>query len=397
MADRWHIGQNGPARCRAQEGNCPLGEVPHGSDREALETVWLQSLEEIYGDGLAGQNSRSQVAVFEDESLYEPTYKKAKYSDESKAVAKRLAAESGGRELGAEEDSEWKSEGLSVVRRYRLADGSVGYFKPALENGKIERYYTGHGSTSLSSPIAEVNAYRLAQLMGGEYSSLVPETSLEVIDGKLGSLQREVIHTTPEIIDEQEKINYAYYQEGLANAIEDSVHSYANANRYRVLKKWSELMEIRRNHRNEARRAALYDFVAGSLDRHASNLLMEGSGDSAKLKLIDNSFSFPPADGIKIINKSGFSNKYSTELLGNTRDRNLTDDERGALQNVHAGVGRWIEDGTIERERGEETLKRVDHLLSTGKIEDFTLYMSRRDRRLRQEARDAKSAADASA
>lgn len=45
--------------------------------------------------------------------------------------------------------------------------------------------------------------------------------------------------------------------------------------------------------KTDMQRAALYDFVIGNTDRHQGNWLVEGSGSSAKIHLIDHGLAFP--------------------------------------------------------------------------------------------------------
>jgi len=234
------------------------------------------------------------------------------------------------------EDKDWYSEGGSVVRRYELEDGTAGYFKPLQANSRSESDFRDYGMSSLAATISEINSYRMAQLLGGEYAELVPLTALRRIGGETGTLQLEVAETMhlPE----------------------------------------SELMA-------DHRRAALFDFVIGNLDRHGSNFLYGADASGRRrIKLIDNSFSFPSSKGGYLLNQSVFGDNMRKIAPGGTvheipfEELELRAEEVVLIQRARAGVEGWLEGKTIGIERGKATLRRIDHLLKAGKLGGVSDY-----------------------
>lgn len=234
------------------------------------------------------------------------------------------------------EDEKWSTNGGSVVRRYELEDGTAGYFKPLRSNSKSEYDFHNYGMSSLAATISELNAYRMAQLLGGSYAELVPTTALRRIDGEVGTLQLEV--------KEEDDLT------------ED------------------ELMA-------DYRRASLLDFLIGNLDRHSENFIYGAdSSGRRRIRLIDNSFSFPGRKGGEKLNQSVFASGVRMvtpggEWLNLTPEQaKLTPEELTLIRQARSGVEGWLSAGTIGVERGKTTLKRIDALLTLGRLGELSEY-----------------------
>jgi len=235
-------------------------------------------------------------------------------------------------------DDSWDTDGGSIVRRYELSNGTAGYFKPLQSNSRSEADFRDYGMSSLAATISELNSYRMAQLLGGEYAELVPTTALRRIEGEVGTLQLEVRESSSRRPSE------------------------------------TELM-------GDHRRAALFDFIIGNLDRHTSNFLygLDARG-YRRIKLIDNSFSFPSSRGGYLLNQSVFGDNIRGVAPGGTvheipwGDLELRDDEITLIRLARSGVEGWLSAKTIGIERGRATLRRIDYLLDEGKLGVFSTY-----------------------
>jgi len=235
-----------------------------------------------------------------------------------------------------DEDKDWYSEGGSVVRRFELEDGTAGYFKPLQSNSRSESDFRDYGMSSLAATISEINSYRMAQLLGGEYAELVPTTALRRIAGETGTLQLEV---------------------------DETMHLPED-----------ELMA-------DHRRAALFDFIIGNLDRHGSNFLYGADASGRRrIKLIDNSFSFPGSKGGYLLNQSVFGDNMRKIGPSGTvheipfEELELRDEEVALIGKARVGVEGWLGARTIGIERGKATLRRLDHLLKVGKLGGVSDY-----------------------
>lgn len=234
-------------------------------------------------------------------------------------------------------DFAWETNGSSEVRRYELEDGRAGYFKPLQANSSDEGAFRNYGTSSLGASISELNAYRMAQLLGGSYTELVPTTVLRRLDGEVGTLQLEV--NEPGEYSDESKLSEDY------------------------------------------RRAALFDFVIGNLDRHSENYLF-GADElgQTRIRLIDNSFSFPMLRGGWFLNESVFADNCSqmsprSMLLEIPLDEiELREAEKVALRRARAGVEDWLSAGTIGIVRGKATLRRIDGLLELGRHGEISEY-----------------------
>lgn len=280
---------------------------------------------------------------------YKPRCSEVRYSDSELSIAQNLALEGFG-ELShrpiRKVDERFFSDSTTQVLRYELEDGSVGYFKSFTENSFDEYAFRDYGTTSLGASINEVNAYRMAQLLGGGFSDLVPETVLRDIDGSLGTLQREVV------------------SEGKPPS---SFHRNPQL-------------------REDYRKAAIFDFVIGNLDRHSDNFIygFEGAAGGRRryrIRLIDHSFSFPWKQASFHFNQSIFAENNAPGGYYDSagyhvpqKESGLKEDERISLTEAKAGVGRWISEGTIGIRRGRSALRRIDVLLKSDRLSSLCDY-----------------------
>lgn len=144
---------------------------------------------------------------------------------------------------------------LNSVYVLRLADKSRGYYKPFIDDDldTIENY----GIRTAQMMSNEVAAHKLSQALGGNFENLVPETDMREYNGTVGTIQREV--------------KKAYNPEDI-----ESIH------------------DIEPTH---LKAAAIYDYVAGSLDRHLQNFIIDSDKN---LNLIDNGLCFPEDLGAQV-------------------------------------------------------------------------------------------------
>lgn len=371
---KYHIGKNGPAVCNAHPErsggrSCRLGG-PDGTERHGslaeVTVIWEGEQESLHGDSLLSGQSRSDSTGgpmphlhrsrerLSNHSLYEPIYRFVDYPEEQRAIAMRLALlEDSPLSYApiAKQDKLWESEGTTVVERYELEDGSVGYFKGFRANGKGEALFGDYGTTSLGASINEVNAYRMAKAMGPDFEELVPETVFREAAGKAGTIQREV--------SEDSDVSVVFNSRSM----------------------------LRTDYRN----AALFDFVIGNQDRHESNFLYgveeDGAGSKrSRIRLIDNSFSFPSGyDDPDGMNTSAFTDNdelgghyegdlYQSGYALENSDLVLRPGDRAALNRARQSVRDWIEAKTISADQGCLTVERIDHLLEENQLSSFTSY-----------------------
>lgn len=300
--------------------------------------------------------SRVEVArrTLATRSYYRPRRSDIRYSDSERTVAQNLALEGFG-ELShlpiREQDEHFLSDGASQVSRYVFEDGTAGYFKPFGVNSFDEYDFRDYGTSSLGASINEVNAYRMAQLLGGRFAELVPETVLREIDGSLGSLQREVV-----------------------SELQPQASYYRNPQL-----------------REDYRKAAIFDFAIGNLDRHSGNYIygLEPTASGRRrprIRLIDNSFSFPWSRHSSNLNSSIFAENRTPDGGYHGRggyripagERKLRADERAALQGALTGVERWMAEKTIGIRRGQAALRRIHFLLGEGRLSSLSEYFYER-------------------
>lgn len=358
---KYHVGANGPAVCRATKIACRF--AAHGTQAEMIQ-AWEAAQEATHGNVLSGVSKQSQVTLspfeagLKAEVLSE--FKDAQLesdlgADDEQAIALRLAEEADHRLSYAPvafKDPNWQVESATSVARCELTTGDAGYFKSYVEDDDHAGAFQGYGMTPISAGIAEVNAYRLGQLFGEGYDELVPETAFRVVDGGIGTLQKEV-KPDREILSDYEE------NEAL---------------------------------REDFRHAAIFDFVIGNMDRHSENYIYEPEGEGRarrnRIRLIDNSFSFPAHSGQDVVNESVFADNYGSGGgydLKNKRsipsynlhvdDMRLKAKDLRKLAAVREGVARWIEQGTISPDRGTATLERIDLLLKKKRIQSLSDFL----------------------
>lgn len=353
-AQKFHIGKNGPAPCHARVRACEF-EV-QGTEAE-VNSVWEKQQEELFADTMLSGVSKSEVKpaapsnndadednpsrmsaeqVLSNKSNYSPSSRYAKYMDSDKDIAMKLALTNLNKLSYTpikEKDDEWMTNGCSDVGRYVLEDGSVGYFKSLSNNSEQESSFKDYGTTSLGAAINEVNAYRMAQALGGEYAKMVPETVIREIDGSIGTLQREVK-------ENRDGVNMA--KAGIF--------------------------------KGDVRRAAIFDFIIGNQDRHNDNYLYSETEDENSrpcIRLIDNSFSFPRENAS--FNMSMFTDNDAIYTMSE-KEMQFTEEDFGSLDKARATVEEWMSSKTIDQHLGDETIRRIDYLADAAEICNFSDY-----------------------
>jgi len=346
---KFHLGKNGPAPCKATVVACRYSA--HGSEAE-VQKLWEETQAEanpehmrgISGSGKSSAQDEAErlavLAYLGEESTYATTYEGSATVEELSVAAKlgpltlsELSYEP------AERDATFSSSSFSQTARYLFRDGSVAYYKHIGADKINSSEMSFYNTTPLGAAINEVNAYRMAKLLGPGYEDLVPETAFRKPYSYVGSIQRGVAE-----------------DENVARSFEANDELKA-----------------------DYRRAALFDFVIGSIDRHHGNYLYgveTVDGDQrSRLKLIDNSFSFPESDQEITYVLSVFANDEGTEDSNYGLDSvELTAEEIDAVERARAGVEKWLESGTIASDRGDATLKRIDFMLSTGQLQKLNEY-----------------------
>lgn len=353
---KFHIGENGPAPCRARFRACKY-EI-NGDSLEELNSIWEKQQEALFEDTMltgvsksgfkwnpelneAGNENLTKLAAewtLSKKSRYSSQYGWVNYSDSDRNIAVNLAL-TNLTELSytpiEKQDEEWRSNGHTDVRRYILEDGSVGYFKSLYKNSESEDMFQDYSTTSLGASINEVNAYRMAKALGNEYAEMVPETVIREVDGLIGTFQREVKESTATVS----------YDEG------------------------SSLRE-------DVRRAAIFDFVIGNQDRHNGNFIYgeSGEGEDSRpcIRLIDHSFSFLPKDAA--LNNVIFTENDFDETTLNDSEMKFTGKDIDSLTNARAAVKEWVSAKTIDADLGERTIRRIDYLMDVSKVSSLYHY-----------------------
>ena len=374
---KYHIGENGPAPCRANPEKpggrtCRFGEDRHGTETEMM-TLWEIEQEREH-EGFLGGSSRSFVSdqdrswmqnFLADFAHYTCSSKDGEeYTEEDVEVAMRLASEPVS-DIAAtrvkKRDLSWHGDSSTSVQRYELMDGTIGYFKGFKENSRLSEFeFRALGTSTLGAAINEANAYRMAQLFGPGYDQLVPETAIREIGGEIGSFQREV-PADP--------------------ALSRNFHRSAEL-------------------REDFRSAAIFDFVIGNLDRHDDNYLLGavGGADGStanRLRLIDNAYSFPELSSRAIVHSSVFADNsgtgsdFESDEEGDLEHEGyrvpedqleLTVDEVERLGAVRAGIEEWMDVGSIAQERGYAAIERIDHLVLRGSLTSLRSYLDELNR-----------------
>jgi len=355
---KYHVGANGPAVCKATKIACRFGA--HGTEIEMLRE-WETSQAKANTDYMASLSKESEKSL-DDKApkvLANPeAYSVGElvtYTNEELSVASKLGPLTATKlsSAKAKKDKDFWVKSISDVSAYIFEDKSFGIFKRVKNDEANAPVLARFGTTTLGASINEVNAYRMAKLLGEGFKGLVPETAFRKVKSSIGSIQLGVKedHTASKDIHSESQLQEDY------------------------------------------RRAVIFDYVIGSLDRHGSNVLYGVENvDGVKrnrLKLIDNAFSFPedkPSNSSSFfLNESIFANNDGTEVVYNysTRsniktyklsDETLTDSEKAALRKARTGVEKWIEEGTIAHSRGSGVLARIDRLLVSGKLQRLSDY-----------------------
>lgn len=354
-----HIGPNGPAPCRATVRPC---EYEVSGTKEEVTRIWEKQQEALFADSMLAGVSKSAVkgktepetpseveadvrenpskikatSVLSSRDKYIPSVETVQYEESEKDIAMKLAL-SNLTELSytpvQSEDTEWASSGCTNVDRYILEDGSVGYFKSFGKNSHLEDSFQTYGTSSLGAAINEVNAYRMAQAFGGAYADLVPETVIREINGSLGTLQRGVFESDEYNPDDAQELQ-------------------------------------------SRRSATIFDFVIGNQDRHEENYFYaaskEDEGSPASLKLIDNSFSFPPEGAF--VNLSVFTDGEGGGAFLYPNERVLTENDLDDLRRARTAVEGWIGEKTIDPALGQGTIERIDYLIEAKRTCNFWFY-----------------------
>jgi len=366
---RYHIGKNGPAPCNAHPERpngraCRFGEDSHGTLEEV--TARWESAQEVEHDGmLRGSRKgaetgaeellrvlRREVELNEHEDY--PVYR----DDELAIVEKLLPLSRNGMSLVGTlgQDESWSTDGATEVERHHLRDGSMAYFKTLHQDVDSAGDSAVYGFTPLGMLTNEVNAYRVSQILGDGFEGLVPETSFRTIGGKFGVLQREVSELKgAEEITDQSLIDEDY------------------------------------------RKAAIFDFVIGNVDRHGGNFLYGLESRSApneprRLRLIDHGMSFYDDEHRKHIYPiSLFTDNFPVDVDTEDETRSyqvpeerltLREDELQSLRKARSALTGWVESGTMDSAAGSAASKRISALLVHGRILSF----SNRLREIQKEA-----------
>lgn len=350
---KYHIGKNGPAPCRANPDKpggraCRYAGTMHG-EKEEVERYYEAKME-AQGSGISLVSKKEKVTSNDtstdslknsahltlgnkinyatDSNEYRDNAAKREEIISDQEIAMKLALQ-GMSPLSylpvKRSDENFSSNGFNSTERLELEDGTVGYFKSFAKASRdnmaigINKEY---GETSISCAVNEVNAYRLSQEMGEGFDDLVPETVLREYGGEIGSFQKE------------------FKGEPL---------------------EWGRTTDM--FSKEDCHRAAVFDCVLGTKDRHSQNLLISDDEDPS---LIDNSFSFPKGSGR--YNQSVFADE-----LGGSR---LTKRDIEALKKAEDASYRWEKEGTIGSERAERMRNRIQDMISSGYTLDMFEYLS---------------------
>lgn len=235
-------------------------------------------------------------------------------------------------------DGNFNVNSVNDVKRVFLEDGNVGYFKSYGSAVTDYGTHADYGHDVLESFNNEVVAYRLCTIMGEGYSKLVPKTVFREYNGNLGTLQIEA--------------------EG-----EVGVHS-----------------RVRGDRRDECspsylRKAALFEYLAGSQDRHGGNyaVINKGHEGDDEVTLIDNGFSFPNREGTTY-NQLRVSKMSLSQHDGVIE---LDESERQMIQNVKKSVEEGELSLLLSAGQRDFMLRRIDGLLEDGSLseDNCTRYM----------------------
>lgn len=148
--------------------------------------------------------------------------------------------------IGENEDFRRENRSINDVQLLHLKNGTRGYFKPTFTPAMPY-----HRVSAVKEAMNEVAAYQLSQALGGEFTKLVPETTIRHYDGYVGTIQAEV--------------------KGVPGADFNDFYNIPVTRESKIY-------------------AAAFDVIIKSQDRHANNFLFVEP--PPEYRLIDNGFSF---------------------------------------------------------------------------------------------------------
>jgi len=336
---KWHNGYEGPAPCHATERACQFGEVFSSEDEARSRWEESQAMQHGSLQGLSKSAPRKspakeliakQMKFLSASENYDPdpnyfSNYPAGHADATQTLALAQKPTSLLYSPVDHVDEQFQARSTTAVFRVKLLNGQVGYFKPFRENAHVEREINSWGTSSIQAIANEVNTYRVAQVMGGEYARLVPTTVLREINGKLGSFQEEVNETIAMVqkFDESDSLSADF------------------------------------------RRAALFDFVIGNVDRHPANYLIdEDEYGRQRIRLIDNAYGISLRSTSTNVSLFNDNSNYITGLDYTLPEdsRALTEEDYKILLRVSEAVTKWESEFTITPEQAESLQDRITEL-----------------------------------
>lgn len=185
--------------CQAQPDSCQYGD--HFDDIESAKSFTQVKNEEEFGkfakvssvNGKA-HTVRGSIIALNKIKNFHSWGTNDRFQEEINLLKSLVKQESSDslhtRVLREDSDFRSKNETLNDVRRVILENGTVGYFKPIREEGSP--LFTISPVKEISNEIA---AYKLSQMLGEGFDELVPETTIRLYDGQVGSIQSECIES----------------------------------------------------------------------------------------------------------------------------------------------------------------------------------------------------------
>jgi len=220
------------------------------------------------------------------------------------------------------------AQGVNATYKVELADGTIGYQKPA---GGAAGNGAGYQVTAIEQVTHEAAAYHLAQAMGEGYDGLVPPTVI-VDDPELGlgSIQQHA---------------------GATDAIAVTIYG----------DQWENQI-----HEDQLRHAALFDAVIGHQDRHAWNWRVTPKDSSGRrgIALIDNGYAFARS---RVLNKTGIVDWRNQGGLARTR---LDASERGVLRKLADSDDLCGIHQMVGEQRAAAMRERIEFMLDEDRVMD---------------------------